>query len=138
GAGQRATRQREPLDRRSTALRPPILARLELGARRADSRAHRVDRPRRHDSFAPRVTGRMRPGRDLRDALRSLPFKGLSLALERACGLGVVVVAAPRLGEAGFGRYAFGSTVTALLAFGTDLGLGLWTTRTLARHDDER
>src|SRR5207237_10216566 len=39
---------------------------------------------------------------------------------------------------AGFGRYACGSPVTALLAFGTDLGLGLWTTRTLARHDDER
>jgi O-antigen/teichoic acid export membrane protein len=80
----------------------------------------------------------MRPGRDLRDALRSLPFKGLSLALERACGLGVVVVAAPRLGEAAFGRYAFASTVAALLAFGTDLGLGLWTTRTLARHWEER
>jgi O-antigen/teichoic acid export membrane protein len=77
-------------------------------------------------------------GRDLRDALRSLPFKGLSLALERACGLGVVLLAAPRLGEAAFGRFAFASTVTALLAFGTDLGLGLWTTRTLARHDDDR
>jgi O-antigen/teichoic acid export membrane protein len=79
----------------------------------------------------------MRPGRDLRDALRSLPFKGISLALERVCGLAVVVVAAPRLGEAAFGRYAFASTVTALLAFGTDMGLGLWTTRTLARHSDD-
>jgi O-antigen/teichoic acid export membrane protein len=77
-----------------------------------------------------------RTGRDLRHALRSLPFKGLSLALERACGLGVVLLSAPRLGEAAFGRFAFASAVTAMLAFGTDLGLGLWTTRTLARHDE--
>ena len=39
GAGQRASRQREALDRRSPALRPPLPARLELGARRADPRS---------------------------------------------------------------------------------------------------
>jgi PST family polysaccharide transporter len=72
--------------------------------------------------------------RELRDALRNLSLKGGSLALERACRLLVVVVSARVLGETSFGRFVFASTVTALLAQGTDLGLGAWTTRELARH----
>jgi O-antigen/teichoic acid export membrane protein len=80
------------------------------------------------------VTERARaPGRPLRNALRNLSLKGLSLGLERVCRLVVVVAAARVLGQATFGRFVFASTVTALLALGTDLGLGVWTTRTLAR-----
>ncbi|MGD0675038.1 MAG: oligosaccharide flippase family protein [Polyangiaceae bacterium] len=71
--------------------------------------------------------------RGLRDVLRSLSLKALSLGLERVCRLVVVVALAPILGQAAFGRFVFASTVTALLALGTDLGLGVWTTRALAR-----
>jgi O-antigen/teichoic acid export membrane protein len=79
----------------------------------------------------------MAPARGLRGALRNLWLKGLSLGLERACRFVVVVAAAPVLGQAAFGRFVFASTVTALLALGTDLGLGLWTTRALARSRGE-
>ena len=72
-------------------------------------------------------------GRELRDALRNLSLKGASLGLERACRLLVGVAAARVLGQGTFGRFVFASTVTALLALGTDLGLGVWTTRALAR-----
>jgi O-antigen/teichoic acid export membrane protein len=75
----------------------------------------------------------MAPGRGLRRALSNLSLKALSLALERGCRLWVTIAAAPVLGQAAFGRFAFASTVTALLALSTDLGLGLWTTRALAR-----
>jgi PST family polysaccharide transporter len=75
----------------------------------------------------------MAPRRELRKALSNLSLKALSLGLERGCRLVVTIAAAPVLGQAAFGRFAFASTVTALLALGTDLGLGLWTTRTLAR-----
>jgi O-antigen/teichoic acid export membrane protein len=73
------------------------------------------------------------PGGELRRALSNLSLKALSLGLERGCRLLVTIAAAPVLGEAGFGRFAFASTVTTLLALSTDLGLGLWTTRALAR-----
>jgi O-antigen/teichoic acid export membrane protein len=76
----------------------------------------------------------MTPGRELRDALRNLSLKAFSLGLERVCRLVVVVASAPVLGTTSFGRFVFASTVTALLALGTDLGLGVWTTRALARH----
>lgn len=79
----------------------------------------------------------MAPGRELRTALSNLSLKALSLGLERGCRLLVTIAAAPVLGQAAFGRFAFASTVTALLAFGTDLGLGLWTTRALAREPAE-
>ncbi len=72
-------------------------------------------------------------GRGWRGALRDLSLKGVSLGLERVCRFVVVVACARSLGEAAFGRFVFASTVTAMLAFGTDLGLGLWTTRELAR-----
>ena len=45
----------------------------------------------------------------------------------------LVVVSAPVLGQTVFGRFQFATTVTTMLALGTDLGLGLWTTRELAR-----
>jgi O-antigen/teichoic acid export membrane protein len=68
-----------------------------------------------------------------RSAVSNLSLKGLSLGAERASRFVVVVASARVLGEAAFGRFVFASTVTALLALGTDLGLGVWTTRTLAR-----
>jgi O-antigen/teichoic acid export membrane protein len=68
-----------------------------------------------------------------RSAARNLSLKGLSLGAERASRFVVVVASARVLGETAFGRFVFASTVTALLALGTDLGLGVWTTRTLAR-----
>jgi O-antigen/teichoic acid export membrane protein len=75
----------------------------------------------------------MAHGRTLRDALRNLSLKALSLGLERGGRLLVTVAAAGVLGQAPFGRFVFASTVTAMLALGTDLGLGIWTTRALAR-----
>jgi O-antigen/teichoic acid export membrane protein len=79
----------------------------------------------------------MAPGRQLRKALSNLSLKALSLGLERGCRFVVTVAAAPVLGQAAFGRFAFASTVTALLALTTDLGLGLWTTRALARDRND-
>jgi len=76
----------------------------------------------------------MAAGGGLRRALSNLSLKALSLGLERGCRLLVTIVAAPVLGQASFGRFAFASTVTALLAVSTELGLGLWTTRALARN----
>ena len=72
-------------------------------------------------------------GRELRDALRNLSLKGASLGLERGCRLLVTFASARVLGQTTFGRFAYVSTVTALLALGSDLGLGVWTTRALAR-----
>src|SRR5262249_32019497 len=70
---------------------------------------------------------------ELRGSLRSLAWKGASLGLEKVSRVVVVLVAAPVLGESAFGRFVFASTATGLLVFGTDLGLGVWTTRALAR-----
>src|SRR5580658_1713455 len=71
---------------------------------------------------------------ELRQGLKNVSLKGGSLALERAGRLLLIVVSARVIGQASFGRFVFASTVTALLAQGTDLGLGAWTTRELARH----
>jgi O-antigen/teichoic acid export membrane protein len=71
--------------------------------------------------------------RGVRGALRNLTLKGGSLALERVCRLSVAVAAARLLGQATFGAFVYASTVTTLLALGTDLGLSVWTTRALAR-----
>jgi O-antigen/teichoic acid export membrane protein len=70
---------------------------------------------------------------ELRRVLSNVSLKAVSLGLERGCRLLVTIAAARVLGETTFGRFAFASTVTAVLALATDLGLGLWTTRTLAR-----
>jgi O-antigen/teichoic acid export membrane protein len=45
----------------------------------------------------------------------------------------IVVVAAPVFGAAVFGEYQFATTVAALVTTSTELGLGTWTTRALAR-----
>src|SRR5580692_5237792 len=73
----------------------------------------------------------MRRARGLYEALRNVSLKALSLGLERLCRLVVVVAMAPVIGQVAFGQYVYASTVTALLALGTDLGLGVWTTRSV-------
>jgi len=72
-------------------------------------------------------------GADLRRALRNMAAKAGSLIVERAAQL-ALLLAAPLLGAASFGRFSYATGVTAVLAFGTDLGLTLWTTRALARE----
>jgi O-antigen/teichoic acid export membrane protein len=66
-------------------------------------------------------------------ALASFFYKSLAAPLEKGCRLLVVFLAAPLLGVGAFGLYQFASTVTALLTGTTELGLGMWTTRALAR-----
>lgn len=70
---------------------------------------------------------------ETRRAFANMLFKALSVPVEKAGRLLVVVVAAPRLGQSGFGSYQLIATATALLMFGTEMGLGVWTTRALAR-----
>jgi O-antigen/teichoic acid export membrane protein len=67
-------------------------------------------------------------------ALTNMAAKGGSLVVEKASQAALVIVAARVLGVASFGRYSLAASVTTLLAFGTDLGLTLWTTRALARE----
>jgi O-antigen/teichoic acid export membrane protein len=69
--------------------------------------------------------------------VRNLSVKALSQGLDRICRLLVVVAAAPVLGESAFGRFVFASTVTTLLAVGTDLVTGVWTTREIARGRED-
>jgi O-antigen/teichoic acid export membrane protein len=59
--------------------------------------------------------------------------KGASMALERGAQLALVLVAPRLLGSAAYGRFSFAASLAVLLAFGTDLGLTIWTTRALAR-----
>src|SRR5215831_14832267 len=63
----------------------------------------------------------------------NLAWKALSLSVEKGLRVVVVLLAARALGVAPFGRFQFAFTVTTLLALGTDLGLGIWSTRALAR-----
>lgn len=70
---------------------------------------------------------------ELRAAFGNMLAKALSVPVEKASRLLLVVVAAPLLGEAAFGRFQFADTVSALLIVATELGLGIWTTRALAR-----
>jgi O-antigen/teichoic acid export membrane protein len=74
---------------------------------------------------------------EVRAAFGNMLWKAVSLPLEKICRLLLVVVSAPLLGEAAFGRFQFAATVTTVLALGTDLGLGIWTTRALARSRAE-
>jgi O-antigen/teichoic acid export membrane protein len=76
-------------------------------------------------------------GRELFAVLRDLGWKALSLGLERGGRLIVTVAAAPVLGTRAFGVLVFATTATAILALAADLGLGVWTTRTLARGDGD-
>jgi O-antigen/teichoic acid export membrane protein len=83
------------------------------------------------------ASGRVTLRRRIGDVLFKLSLKALSLGLERGCRLAVTLAAAPVLGEAAFGELVFASTLTAILALAAELGLGVWTTRSLARgsHD---
>jgi O-antigen/teichoic acid export membrane protein len=68
-----------------------------------------------------------------RAAFVNMAFKALSVPVEKGSRLLVVVVAAPWLGAAAFGTYQLATTATSLLMLGTEMGLGVWTTRALAR-----
>lgn len=72
-------------------------------------------------------------GAELRATAWNFLWKALSASLEKVCRLALVLASAPVIGQAAFGRFQFATTVTAILALVTDLGLGLWTTRALAR-----
>jgi O-antigen/teichoic acid export membrane protein len=72
-------------------------------------------------------------GTEGRTALGNVVVKALSVPVEMACRLSLMVVAAPILGAAAFGSYQFAFAVTTMLALCTDLGMGVWTTRALAR-----
>jgi PST family polysaccharide transporter len=72
-------------------------------------------------------------GKDGRTALGNVLVKALSVPVEKGCRLLLMVVAAPILGAAAFGSYQFAFATTTMLALGTDLGMGVWTTRALAR-----
>ena len=71
---------------------------------------------------------------DLRRALVNMAAKAGSLVVEKGAQLALLLLAAPILGVVAFGRLSYALSLTALLAFGTDLGLTLWTTRALARE----
>jgi O-antigen/teichoic acid export membrane protein len=72
-------------------------------------------------------------GKEGRTALSNVVIKALSVPVEKACRLVLVVVAARILGTAALGSYQFAFAATAMLALCTDLGMGVWTTRALAR-----
>ncbi len=59
--------------------------------------------------------------------------KAVSVPIEKACRLLLMLMAAPALGVAGFGSYQFAFATTTMLAVCTDLGMNVWTTRALAR-----
>ena len=66
-------------------------------------------------------------------AMANAIVKAVSVPIEKACRLLLMLVAAPALGVAGFGSYQFAFATTAMLAVCTDLGMNVWTTRALAR-----
>src|SRR5215469_14374651 len=72
-------------------------------------------------------------GEEGRTALSNAIVKALSVPVEKACRLLLMVVAAPILGAAAFGSYQFAFAATTMLALCTDLGMSVWTTRALAR-----
>ena len=72
------------------------------------------------------------PGRVVANMLA----KGTSFAVEKGAQLVMVVIAGRTLGTAAFGRFSFASSLAVVLAFATDLGLTIWTTRALARQPE--
>ena len=68
-----------------------------------------------------------------RTAFANMLFKGVSVPVEKGTRLLLMLAAAPALGAAAFGCYQYATTLTALLMLGTEMGLGVWTTRTLSR-----
>src|SRR5450432_781650 len=76
----------------------------------------------------------MQLGANVRAALGNMLAKAVSVPLEKVCRLLLFAVAARTLKEVAFGRFQFADTVAALLVLATDLGIGMWTTRALARR----
>jgi O-antigen/teichoic acid export membrane protein len=68
-----------------------------------------------------------------RTAVVNVLFKGVSVPVEKGSRLVLMLAAAPALGVAAFGCYQFVATLTTFLMLCTEMGLGVWTTRTLAR-----
>jgi O-antigen/teichoic acid export membrane protein len=68
-----------------------------------------------------------------RTAFANMLFKGASVPVEKGSRLVLMLAAAPALGAAAFGCYQFAATLTTFLMLCTEMGLGVWTTRTLAR-----
>ena len=134
GAGERPARRQERIDRRAAALRHPVPARLEPGARRAHPAADRVDGPARHAPDVPGLSGPMAPGGELRRALSNLSLKALSLGLERGCRLAGHDrgSAGPRAGRVRPVRVRIDGH-RRCSRWAPTSGLGLWTTRALAR-----
>jgi len=71
-----------------------------------------------------------------RRVIANMAAKGTAFAVEKGAQLAMVIVAGRSLGEALFGRFAFASSLAVVLAFATDLGLTIWTTRALARRGE--
>jgi O-antigen/teichoic acid export membrane protein len=72
-------------------------------------------------------------GEEGKTALANVLVKALSVPIEKAARIVLMVMAAPLLGEVAFGTYQFAQATTTMLAVFTDLGMGIWTTRALAR-----
>jgi O-antigen/teichoic acid export membrane protein len=72
-----------------------------------------------------------------RRVVANMAAKGTAFVVEKGAQFALVVVAGRTLGEAGFGRFSFATNLAVLLAFVTDLGLTTWTTRALARGQDQ-
>ena len=69
-----------------------------------------------------------------RRVVANMAAKGTAFAVEKGAQLAMVIVAGRALGEEMFGRFAYASSLAVVLAFATDLGLTIWTTRALARQ----
>jgi PST family polysaccharide transporter len=76
-------------------------------------------------------------GAERRRALANILYKAVSVPVEKGARLALMLVAAPALGAAAFGSYQLATTATSLLMLGTEMGLGVWTLRTLARDRTE-
>lgn len=66
-------------------------------------------------------------------AVTNAVVKAVSVPIEKACRLALMLIAASALGVARFGSYQFAFAATTMLAVCTDLGMSVWTTRALAR-----
>jgi O-antigen/teichoic acid export membrane protein len=73
-------------------------------------------------------------GNDGQRVVRNVVIKALTVPIEKASRLLIMILAAPVLGAAKFGIYQFVVGVTSILVLGGELGLGVWTTRALARN----
>jgi O-antigen/teichoic acid export membrane protein len=73
------------------------------------------------------------PQRPVRESLVNFLYKALSSPIEKACRLVVMIAVAHAIGPAAFGAYQVAITVVVFLTLATELGLGTWTTRAVAR-----